>query len=69
MNISPDHIGPNEHPTFADYLHCKEQLLVNSRTCIINAETDYLDDVYYTAKLHLSLIMFIYTVVMDLPIQ
>ncbi|MCK8606656.1 UDP-N-acetylmuramoyl-L-alanyl-D-glutamate--2,6-diaminopimelate ligase [Apilactobacillus ozensis] len=50
LNISPDHIGPNEHPTFADYLHCKEQLLVNSRTCIINAETDYLDDVYYTAK-------------------
>lgn len=50
LNISPDHIGENEHPTFADYLHCKEQLLVNSRTCIINAETDYLEDVYQAAK-------------------
>ncbi|MCK8624255.1 UDP-N-acetylmuramoyl-L-alanyl-D-glutamate--2,6-diaminopimelate ligase [Apilactobacillus sp. M161] len=50
LNISPDHIGPNEHPTFADYLHCKEQLLVNSKVCIINAETDYLKDVYYAAK-------------------
>lgn len=50
LNISPDHIGENEHPTFADYLHCKEQLLVNSRTCIINAETAQLLDVYQTAK-------------------
>ena len=22
LNITPDHIGPNEHPNFADYLHC-----------------------------------------------
>ncbi|MEJ6400477.1 UDP-N-acetylmuramoyl-L-alanyl-D-glutamate--2,6-diaminopimelate ligase [Nicoliella lavandulae] len=50
LNISPDHIGPNEHPTFADYLHCKEQLLVNSTVCIIDAQTDYLNDVYQTAK-------------------
>lgn len=50
LNITPDHIGENEHPTFADYLHCKEQLLVNSRTCIINAETDHLEDVYQAAK-------------------
>lgn len=50
LNISPDHIGENEHPTFADYLHCKEQLLVNSDKCIINAETDHLEDIYYAAK-------------------
>src|SRR5699024_9134493 len=25
LNISPDHIGPREHPNFADYLHCKMQ--------------------------------------------
>lgn len=50
LNITPDHIGRNEHPTFADYLHCKEQLLVNSRICIINAETDHFTDVYYAAK-------------------
>ncbi|MBB1078467.1 UDP-N-acetylmuramoyl-L-alanyl-D-glutamate--2,6-diaminopimelate ligase [Limosilactobacillus sp. STM2_1] len=50
LNISPDHIGRNEHPTFADYLHCKEQLLVNSEICLINAETANFTDVYYTAK-------------------
>lgn len=50
LNITPDHIGRNEHPTFADYLHCKEQLMVNSETCLINAETQYFNDVYYTAK-------------------
>lgn len=50
LNITPDHIGRNEHPTFVDYLHCKEQLLVNSQTCVINAETDHFTDVYYAAK-------------------
>lgn len=50
LNISPDHIGKNEHPTFEDYLFCKEQLLLNSKTCVINAETAYLLDVYQTAK-------------------
>lgn len=49
LNISPDHIGPNEHPNFADYLHCKLQLLVNSRKCIINAETAHFDEVYAAA--------------------
>ena len=34
LNITPDHIGRNEHPTFEDYLHCKEQLLVNSAKCV-----------------------------------
>ncbi|MDF7639708.1 UDP-N-acetylmuramoyl-L-alanyl-D-glutamate--2,6-diaminopimelate ligase [Lactobacillus sp. ESL0791] len=49
LNISPDHIGPNEHPNFADYLHCKLQLLVNSRKCIINAQTDHFAEVYAAA--------------------
>lgn len=49
LNISPDHIGPKEHPNFADYLHCKLQLLVNSRKCIINAQTDYFGQVYAAA--------------------
>jgi UDP-N-acetylmuramyl-tripeptide synthetase len=50
LNISPDHISPNEHPTFADYLHCKEQLMVNSHTCIINADTEHFNDIYGAAK-------------------
>ncbi|WP_412988311.1 UDP-N-acetylmuramoyl-L-alanyl-D-glutamate--2,6-diaminopimelate ligase [Pediococcus siamensis] len=50
LNITPDHIGRNEHPTFENYLHCKLQLLVNSRTCIINAQTDHLEEVYQAAR-------------------
>ncbi|GLB46728.1 UDP-N-acetylmuramyl-tripeptide synthetase [Philodulcilactobacillus myokoensis] len=50
LNITPDHIGPNEHPNFADYLHCKEQLLVNSKVCLINAESKHLKDLYFAAK-------------------
>lgn len=47
LNISPDHIGRNEHPTFADYLHCKEQLLVNSNICILNADGTHLTDIFF----------------------
>src|SRR5574340_968561 len=38
LNISPDHIGPIEHPTFEDYFYCKRQLLANSRFAVVNAE-------------------------------
>lgn len=49
LNITPDHIGPNEHPNYANYLHCKLQLLVNARKDVINAETDDFDEVYAAA--------------------
>lgn len=54
LNISPDHIGPAEHPTFADYLEHKLMLFDNSRRVIINGETDYLADVYGAALRHHS---------------
>lgn len=38
LNISPDHIGPIEHPTFEDYFYCKRMLLANSRYAVVNAE-------------------------------
>lgn len=41
LNISPDHIGPIEHPNFDDYFFCKRQLLLNSRTVILNRDADY----------------------------
>lgn len=49
LNITPDHIGPNEHPDFADYLHCKLQLLVNSRCCVLNADSDHFTEIYQAA--------------------
>ena len=38
LNISPDHIGPIEHPTLEDYFYCKRQLLHHSRHFVANAE-------------------------------
>ncbi|WP_179396194.1 UDP-N-acetylmuramoyl-L-alanyl-D-glutamate--2,6-diaminopimelate ligase [Lacticaseibacillus absianus] len=49
LNITPDHIGPNEHPDFANYLHNKLQLVVNSRKVVINAETAHFNEVYAAA--------------------
>ncbi|WP_379946027.1 UDP-N-acetylmuramoyl-L-alanyl-D-glutamate--L-lysine ligase [Enterococcus devriesei] len=43
LNISPDHIGPIEHPTFEDYFYCKRQLIANSRQVILQNEIDHFD--------------------------
>lgn len=43
LNISPDHIGPIEHPTFEDYFYHKRLLMENSRTVIINSQMTYFD--------------------------
>lgn len=50
LNISPDHIGPLEHPTFADYLAHKLMLLDNSRAVILNAQSDHFETIYDHAK-------------------
>ncbi|MDF7636850.1 UDP-N-acetylmuramyl-tripeptide synthetase [Leuconostocaceae bacterium ESL0958] len=57
LNISPDHIGENEHPTFADYLAHKEMLLDHSDQVILNADMDYYAEVAAHAKLHHSQIL------------
>ncbi len=41
LNISPDHIGPVEHPTLEDYFYCKRQLLKNSRYFVANSEMNH----------------------------
>lgn len=43
LNISPDHIGPIEHPTFEDYFYHKRLLMANSRAVIINAGMDHFE--------------------------
>lgn len=42
-NLSPDHIGPNEHPDFADYMYWKSVLFEISKYAVINV-----DDPAYT---------------------
>ena len=50
LNISPDHIGPIEHPTFEDYFYCKRQLVANSRQMILHHEIDHFDLLNELAK-------------------
>ena len=40
-NISPDHIGPKEHPNFQHYLMCKSKLFKMARHGIVNIDDDY----------------------------
>lgn len=37
-NISPDHIGPTEHPDFAHYLECKSRLFKVCRAGFVNTD-------------------------------
>lgn len=40
-NISPDHIGPKEHPTFEHYLACKSKLFELAKHGVINRDDKY----------------------------
>ena len=44
-NISPDHIGKNEHKDFDEYLECKSMLLRQCRTGIVNIDDSHTDRV------------------------
>lgn len=37
-NLSPDHIGPNEHKDFDEYLHCKSKLFQMCDVGIVNTD-------------------------------
>ncbi|MEQ9763078.1 UDP-N-acetylmuramoyl-L-alanyl-D-glutamate--L-lysine ligase [Streptococcus jiangjianxini] len=41
LNISPDHIGPIEHPTFEDYFYHKRQLMLNSQAVVVNSSMNH----------------------------
>lgn len=40
-NLSPDHIGPNEHKDFEDYIQCKAKLFKNCKHGIFNCDDEY----------------------------
>ncbi|MCR5100827.1 MAG: UDP-N-acetylmuramoyl-L-alanyl-D-glutamate--2,6-diaminopimelate ligase [Butyrivibrio sp.] len=44
-NIEPDHIGPNEHKDFDDYMHCKGLLFKQCRIGIVNGDDKHVDDI------------------------
>ncbi len=44
-NIEPDHIGPNEHKDFEDYMHCKGLLFKQCKIGIVNGDDSHVDDI------------------------
>ncbi|MBQ8663515.1 MAG: UDP-N-acetylmuramoyl-L-alanyl-D-glutamate--2,6-diaminopimelate ligase [Eubacterium sp.] len=44
-NLSEDHIGPNEHADFEDYLNCKALLFKQCKVGIVNADDPYVDQI------------------------
>ena len=42
-NLSEDHIGPNEHADFEEYLHCKSLLFRQCSLGIVNGDDPYAD--------------------------
>lgn len=44
-NISPDHIGPNEHESFEEYLFYKKQIFAQSRYALINVDDAHADEI------------------------
>ena len=43
-NIEPDHIGPNEHSSFEDYLRCKRRLLQQCKIGIVNRDDEHYEE-------------------------
>ncbi len=44
-NLEPDHIGPNEHKDFADYLHCKSLLFRQCKVGIFNCDDEHFKEI------------------------
>ena len=40
-NLEPDHIGPNEHSDFEDYLRCKSRLFKQCDVGIVNSDDEH----------------------------
>ena len=43
-NLSEDHIGDAEHPTFEDYKACKKELFHRTENAVFNADDDYFEE-------------------------
>lgn len=48
-NIEPDHIGPNEHKDFNDYLNSKSLLFRQCKKGIFNLDAEHLEEILATA--------------------
>lgn len=44
-NLEPDHIGPNEHESFENYLECKAMMFKQCKVGIVNADDEHVDEI------------------------
>lgn len=44
-NLSPDHIGPNEHASFEEYVECKSLLFKQCKVGIVNKDDEHCEEV------------------------
>ncbi|MDD6193529.1 MAG: UDP-N-acetylmuramoyl-L-alanyl-D-glutamate--2,6-diaminopimelate ligase [Lachnospiraceae bacterium] len=44
-NIEPDHIGPNEHASFEEYMACKAMLFQKCKLGIVNGDDAHVEDI------------------------
>lgn len=44
-NMEPDHVGPNEHKDFEDYMACKGILFKNCKLGIVNCDDEHMETV------------------------
>ena len=44
-NLEPDHIGPNEHDSFEDYLYCKSLLFKQCKVGIVNSDDKHCEQI------------------------
>lgn len=50
VNLSPDHIGPVEHPSFEDYMYCKSELIEHTDVFVLENEIKERDFLLEKAK-------------------
>ena len=50
LNISPDHIGPDQHKDFDEYKECKKMLFSQVQKTVVNIGADYWDEVTEDCK-------------------
>ncbi len=53
-NIEPDHIGPNEHASFEEYMACKGLLFKKCKNAIVNGDDPHVSDVLSGATCHVE---------------
>lgn len=44
-NISPDHIGPDEHESFEEYLYYKKRIFHQSRRALVNCDDEHFTEI------------------------